>query len=928
MRKRHTKIACRRAIRILLLSLFAALPVGAQQLTDRYNSRRPVVIACDWDKPPYEFLDDKGNPAGSNVDVLTVIMKELGLPCQFVMKEWGNAVKTFERGDADLILANVNRYRKEGYHATQIINYNRIRVAMTKDTTDLVSIKTLASEGVVLKPGDYTCFYFADNDTTIKIEYQSPKAALQGLIAGDCKYFVWGEEPLKWKLKELNLTGIYLNPVAIPVSEVHLIGRDKELIDQIDDHYSRLKQRGELEEILNRWHHPERVSEATRPIAIYIILGTLLLGAIIFLFNRLAKQRVQKATRTSTELNEMMFKALHMGNFNVMEYDIARDRMTNHYGKILPERGLTLEEFTSRIHPDQQQEFMQKMRQLMQGRERKFELNKRWNAGTAEKPLWLNFHGHAISELDSDGHPAYVVNAVHDVTHEVEADKASRDLVRKYERLTNMPSLAISFYDKDGWLIELNDAMKELCGFNVEDTEAERYWRNLNMFDIPLFRKQLEPENPDPLIVCQHMHYPDMKIDRFIEFRVHPLVDEEQHIVCYFNATIDITEERWQDAIRHFQRREINRTTDEIEHYKNRLMYLLDNSKRYLWHSDISHQMIYFYRQLGEPEVAMDFETYLSSMAEEDRQRTREALNSQEATNSDINDDILHFSHTVMSTEESWFDISGRPLIDDNGRVAGHYGVVIDITQLMQARRRLEEETRRASDIIRQKSGFMASMTHELRTPLNAIVGFTGVLEAVGSSPDRAEYIRIIRNSSDMLQRLINDIIEASSITDGSISIKPKDVDFVKSFDELCMTLEQRVQNPDIQFVKDSPYNNFYTCLDMERIQQVMTNFVTNAVKFTRQGYIKVGYRYERHGIYLYCEDSGIGIAEDQHSHIFERFVKLDEFVQGTGMGLAICKSIAEHCGGNIGVSSLGADQGSTFWIWLPCERKLKDEVL
>jgi signal transduction histidine kinase len=217
----------------------------------------------------------------------------------------------------------------------------------------------------------------------------------------------------------------------------------------------------------------------------------------------------------------------------------------------------------------------------------------------------------------------------------------------------------------------------------------------------------------------------------------------------------------------------------------------------------------------------------------------------------------------------------------------------------------------------------MASMTHELRTPLNAIVGFTGVLEALGDSTERAEYVRIIRNSSDMLQRLINDIIEVSSMTEGSITIKKEKVNFAAAFEDICMTLEQRVQEPGVTFIKENPYESFMTSLDIERIQQVLTNFVANAVKFTREGHIKVGYRYEREGLYLYCEDTGAGIPKEKQKMIFERFVKLDEFVQGTGMGLAICKSIAESSQGEIGVISEGTDKGSTFWVWIPCERLL-----
>ena len=106
-------------------------------------------------------------------------------------------------------------------------------------------------------------------------------------------------------------------------------------------------------------------------------------------------------------------------------------------------------------------------------------------------------------------------------------------------------------------------------------------------------------------------------------------------------------------------------------------------------------------------------------------------------------------------------------------------------------------------------------------------------------------------------------------------------------------------------------------------MQQVLTNFVTNAVKFTSKGHIKVGYRYERHGLYCYCEDTGSGISLENQRVVFDRFVKLDEFVQGTGMGLAISKSIVERIGGEIGVISEGAGKGSTFWFWVPCERRL-----
>lgn len=867
-------------MRYLFHIILLLMPLTAfAQLSSKYNQEHPLIIVCDWDKPPYEFLDDQGEPAGSNVDVLTRILTDLDIQFKFVMKEWSNATKTFERGDADLILANVNRYKGKQFFASQIINYNRIRVAMTKQTTDIISLRTLETEGAVLKTGDYTGMYFKDTDSALqnRIEYQSPKVALTGLLSGDNKYFVWGEEPLKWKIKKLNLEGVYLNDVSIPVSEVHMICRDKELIDQIDDHYSRLKQSGELEQMLNKWFHPERVEDATPPYIIYLLLGLVLLAGLILLFTRLAKAHVRNMTRSTAELNEMMDKALHMGNYQVMEYDIKNDIFTNSNGSnILPDEGLTLEAFTHRIHPDQREEFSKKMKLLLTGRERRFELNKRWNAGTDEEPHWLIFNGHAISELDENGHPAYVVNAIHDVTHEMEEDAAARELVKKYDKLANMPFVGFSFYDKGGWLINLNDQMKHLANIIDDQPESKRYWETVCMFDVPMFHDFLNENMTNDVLACQHMHYPELNIDRYIEMQIRPLANAAGEIVNYLIAAHDHTEERWYDFQRKAKRKERMLKNRQIVEQRECLAFLLEHSNRYLVKTDRNKMDLTYYRTPGES--------------------------------------------IKLNTEELRLDTQLNALHNEQGDIKGYEGIAVDITELEQARKQLAEQRNLAAQSVQLKSGFMASMTHELRTPLNAIVGFTAILEQLGESEERTEYVRIIRNSSDMLQRLINDIIEASSLTDGLTSIKLDTVNLMTAFEDICMTLQQRVQNPEVEFQKDIPNEPIRITADIERIQQVLTNFVTNAVKFTQKGHIRIGYHMDGNMLTVYCEDTGIGIPKEKQEKVFERFVKLDEFVQGTGMGLAICKSIAERYHGTIGVKSEGEGKGCRFWMTIPVE--------
>ena len=153
--------------------------------------------------------------------------------------------------------------------------------------------------------------------------------------------------------------------------------------------------------------------------------------------------------------------------------------------------------------------------------------------------------------------------------------------------------------------------------------------------------------------------------------------------------------------------------------------------------------------------------------------------------------------------------------------------------------------------------------------------------------------------------------------------MQPEEVDFAQSFDEICQSLAQRVENPNVEFIKDNPYKSLVTSIDNGRIQQVITNFVTNAVKYTHQGHIRVGYHERDNGLYIFCEDTGAGIPKDQCQKVFERFVKLNDYIQGTGLGLSICKAIAERCKGDIGVDS-EVGKGSTFWLWIPCDIKTK----
>lgn len=227
------------------------------------------------------------------------------------------------------------------------------------------------------------------------------------------------------------------------------------------------------------------------------------------------------------------------------------------------------------------------------------------------------------------------------------------------------------------------------------------------------------------------------------------------------------------------------------------------------------------------------------------------------------------------------------------------------------------------------KSAFLANMSHEIRTPLNAIVGFSELLKDTEVPEEREEFWNIIHTNNDLLLRLIGDILDLSKIESGMIELRPERYDVALLFGEIYAAMEQRMHNPQVQLLMDQPYSSCMVTLDRNRMSQVVTNFVTNAIKFTREGHIRMAYRVENGGIFLSVEDTGIGIEKEKLDKVFERFYKLNDFAQGTGLGMSICQAIMDSTGGRIGVDS-EADKGSTFWAWFPCadiEISEKEEV-
>ena len=660
-----------------------------------------------------------------------------------------------------------------------------------------------------------------------------------------------------------------------------------------------------------------------------LVVVVLLLVAVL-IQNRIVRHRVNESIASATSTYEMMEKALKIADNDVVIYDIAGKTIRRLRGSLLPTPEMRAEDFAPHIHPDDVDQVLATVRQLASGKMKSVEYSYRWRiSAEGEEPRYLYIRNNSVAEYGPDGNqPVSIISVLVDETDLREHQQEEEELTKRYRQIFEDSIVGLSFYSPEGWLLDANKMMREICHFDSDVSDA--FFSKVNLFDIAPFNEVLDRYNPNEYYACSLSIVPEREMYVYLEIGVHPIYDDQGKLIYLSVAARDITEERelYLQAKRNDV--EIKKVNESIQLYEKELRYMMDTCGLRAWRITLDRNVIEFYSGLSTVDKQFTLQQLKSIFVSQEDPFVRDLVNPAAVIDKPLS--YMGRMHPVVSgrdVEPQWVQINSIPEYDEKGNLKGAFGVWRNIHQLMQKQEQLRQETERANDSGRMKSLFMANMTHEIRTPLNAIVGFSDVLPLLTTPEERQEMIRLIMDNCDMLLRLVNDIQDAASLDiSGEVEMLPTRVDFSKYFDELCEQLQQRLREPTVTFMKENPYPAYVTMIDEMRIRQVYTNFVTNAVKYTHQGHIKVGYRKEwreedgesREGLYLYCEDTGDGVPKEVQDKLFERFFKLNDYIQGTGLGLSICKAIANACHGYIGMDSEGVGCGSTFWMWIPCQ--------
>lgn len=785
---------------ILMLSFLSAVQGIA-------GESRKIIIRGDNAFPPYEFINDKGEPDGFNVDLTRAIMEELNMPYDLQLEDWSTVLHELEDKKVDLVTGVAkSEIREDNVKLSRAHSYIDYILVCRKDNS-IRDKSELSKKKIIVQRSSlpYRKLEEMNFDANL-ILVNNMMEGLTMLSEGKGDVAICPDNMAKYIIYKDGLTNLNIVDSGWSRWDNCFASADNRLLEQVNSAILQLKKNGVYDRIHMKWLGEKQIF--AMPVWVYFLLGALLMTAlllfiIVSIYKRRAKKGEMLLRAENEKLNALLLEkrnhekemkeqetrldlAMDAGNVSAWVYEPDTREIRTLRGNALAGKGLSWEDNLAILHPDDHAMQIELFKLLLNGTKDKADTIFRY---LSEDGTYHHYESRMIVKKE-EGKVVAILGSQKDITQDVYKNKILKNTVEKLRFAIQTAGMAM-------WEFDSNTLM--FTAYN-----------------------------------------------------------------------------------------------DPIADYKDGALISISTFDSYLHEDGTEWERL---------------------------EKAKQAMKNGE----DLSFDYVIKMKTKYDSDWQYCTVRGVPMEKDKtGKVIKYIGVRLNITEQINYQKFLEREREDARQADKLKSAFLANMSHEIRTPLNAIVGFSELLQTTEDPDMRKEFMGIISNNNELLLRLIGDILDLSKIESGMLELKPEVFDLTAAYKETYTALKQRCTNPEVEFLGYSPYKSCKVKLDRNRVVQVGTNFITNALKHTNKGHILMGYEYVDGGIRLFIEDTGCGIPKENQDKLFQRFAKLDDFTQGTGLGLAICKAIVDAQGGKIGVES-EVGKGSTFWAWFPCEAEIEE---
>ena len=895
---------------------------SVQTVSDReFTEENPLVYEDAWDLWPYAFLNEKGEPVGFNIDLLSIIFKELNIPYVIKLKPTVEALNDLKAGKADLMLGMDahfhDDYARYGQSVIQLFTHS---VVYQKGQEPLIqSLEDLGRHRVIVHGGSFSHHLmikrgWEDN----AIPYDDMQEAVQKAHLDPDAQIVWNTLSLKWLIQKLQFNNLELTSVDIQHGEYKFMSNNPRLLHQLDSVYTILRSEDRLQPIQNKWFYPERQPNAI-PRWVWNVAGALvavILAALIYY--AIYRMREKKMTKAIRKSNNRLSLILNTSKVRIWSYNVAARTITLFDDKGTAKKVMPASDFLENTTPGDFKRLQDALRAIAKQEQESITLDIMAKDTEAQGELRHFTTNLSVLRRDRSGRPIEIIGTRSDVTEETLKQQKVKDMMLRYQAVSNSAMIDMVMYDANGIIIEMN---KKAWAAFPEGREAVLQ-EKISVSDVmgmdidldtmePIYVTQIYKDPDDGRALSRHLRRSEM----YYELKLMPVRDDKGKLLAIFGTGRDVTEvaksySNLQKDILLLQDANL-----EMGKYISNIDYVLKNGNvRIVNYSPDTHTLKIF----SEIDVVQYELTQTRAIELTDESHKRHAQRLLNSMDNLTTTPIETFVKTTLRVRgrRLYLQLSFVPALDANGRVTSYFGMCRDVSEIKETEAELEKETVRAQEVETVKNAFLRNMSYEIRTPLNTVVGFAELFEMEHSPEDEAVFISEIKQSSSSLLKLINDILFLSRLDARMIEFKPKETDFATIFETRCQTAWFNHQNPDVQYTAVSPYNSLIVEIDDQNVGIIIDQIVANAVEHTTKGQVRTRYDYTGEALVMAFQDTGSGIPEEMLSHIFDRFMSTDG--HGTGLGLSICRELATQMGGKINIKS-EVGEGTIVWVTIPC---------
>ena len=898
-----------------------------------YTEQNPLVYEDAWDLWPYAFFNDNGEPDGFNIDLIRLIMKELNIPYIIKLRPQQQAFEDLRDRKSDLMLGlAVGFHDQYGLYGNNAITLFTQSVAAPKGKpTDIKTFRDLGKEGikVIVNPNSMSYHLMIDYGWEENaIPSSDLREVIQQVSAHEDGQIVWNTLSLKWLMNRYHIDNLQLTPVNMPHGEYKFMSNDQQLLDRLDEAYTKLYTADKITPLQDKWFYPERLKPET-PQWIWYALGIALL-LIVFASAYAISYRIQstKLNRQNLMRNRRLALILQTSQVRIWTYDIVKDQFAwrNDNGQVA--YTYSMEEFSQRYSPEDSARLKTALNRLAKGTkaDQDEELTLSLRAKDVEggdTDLRDYYIVLSVLRRDKEGKPTVIIGTKKDVTKESQHKRDEDDRALRYWSIFYTPIVGIMYFDKEGKIVNINPKACEMFRCEAEEIIAEKASIRdiLGIGDINL--ESLDGFYATHIIDLDKIPDEERMIKSikakgklYNEFKLMTVYDDSEELLGIFAFSRDIT-----TLVNGFdqeqeRQKEISEVTGVLDHYGNAIDTTIgDTDIRFVRYSPGSHTLT-IYNGTDKIQHRLTQTRCMALVGENSKRAAMRLL-----TDMDDRADKLieHNIQTALrakggNTLTLYFKL--KPNYDKDGNVKEYLGLLRDISELMAIERQMAIETAKVQEVENTKNSFVKNMVQDIKEPMNTVMGYVSQIGEKAPTDNEEELCLGIAQNADYLLHLIDNILYLSRLEARMVDIKKEPCNFAEIFEEQCATGWMKYKNAETRYIVENPYEQLTIDIDAGNLGQAIAQIAANAAQHTKSGVVKARYDYIGRRLIISIDDTGEGIPAEQLDKIKQEQPGGAHTTKG--LGLAITKELISQMEGTLEIMS-EEGSGTTVYITIPC---------